>query len=66
MGVDNIKALTNQINIPWFAIGGINVDNVSLLKEQGIQKVAMISGLIDSEKNKEQAMIIINKLTNED
>ena len=66
LGVDNIKALTNHINIPWFAIGGINVDNVSLLKEQGIQKVAMISGLIDSENNKEQAIIIINKLSNED
>ncbi len=66
LGFDKIKSLTQQLTIPWFAIGGINVNNISLLKEKGICKVAMISGLIDCENHKDQAKIIIKKLSNED
>ena len=41
LGVEQIKALTKDINIPCFAIGGINKLNVSSLKNHGISKVAI-------------------------
>ena len=62
LGVEKIKALTKDINIPWFAIGGINKVNISSLKNHGINKVAIVSGLLDSEDPKEEAIIILKEL----
>ena len=65
LGVENIKALTKDINIPWFAIGGINKENISYLKNHGISKVAIVSGLLNSEDPKEEAIIILKELSYE-
>ena len=65
LGIEKIKALTKDINIPWFAIGGINKVNISSLKNHGIKKVAIVSGLLNAEDPKEEAMIIIKKLSDE-
>ena len=60
-----IKDLTKDIKIPWFAIGGINKVNISSLKNHGIKKVAVISGLLNSEDPKEEAIIILKELSHE-
>ncbi len=65
LGVEKIKALTKDINIPCFAIGGINKLNISLLKNNGISKVAVVSGLLDSKDPKEEAIIILKELSHE-
>ena len=65
LGMDKIKALTKDINIPFFAIGGINKLNISSLKNHGISKVAIVSGLLNSKDPKEEAMIIIKELSHE-
>ena len=65
LGVEKIKALTKNINIPWFAIGGINKENISSLKNHGISKVALVSGLLNSDDPKEEAIIILKELSNE-
>ena len=65
LGIEKIKALTKDINIPWFAIGGINKVNISSLKNHGIKKVAIVSGLLNAEDPREEAMIIIKKLSDE-
>ena len=65
LGVENIKALTKDINIPWFAIGGINKVNISSLKNDGISKVALVSGLLNSEDPREEAIIILKELSYE-
>ena len=65
LGVEKIKTLTKDINIPWFAIGGINKDNISLLKKNGISNVAVVSGLLNSEDPKEEAIIMIKDLSYE-
>ena len=54
--------LTKNINIPWFAIGGITKTNISTLKSHGINKVAIVSALLNSEDPKEEAIIILKKL----
>ena len=53
------------MNIPWFAIGGINSKNVSYLKRNGLKKVALVSQLMNSEHPKEDAIMILKKLSHE-
>ncbi|ABM72642.1 Thiamine monophosphate synthase (TMP) [Prochlorococcus marinus str. MIT 9515] len=65
LGVEKIKTLIKDINIPCFAIGGINKLNISCLKSHRISKVAVVSGLLNSEDPKEEAIIILKKLSNE-
>ncbi len=65
LGVEMIKDLTKDINIPWFAIGGINKVNISSLKKNGIDKVAVASGLLNSKDPKEDAIIILKELSYE-
>ena len=60
------KALAKDINVPWFAIGGIKKLNIPFLKKNGIKKVAIISALMNSEDPKEEAIIILKELSNED
>ncbi|MDC3147453.1 thiamine phosphate synthase [Prochlorococcus sp. AH-716-I09] len=65
IGIEKIKTLTKDLNIPWFAIGGINSNNISHLKKNGFQKVALVSQLMNSEDPKEDAIIILKELSHE-
>jgi len=65
LGIDNLKSLTKDISIPWFAIGGIKQENIPLLTKNNICKVAIISDLINSKKPKEKAIMLINSLNDE-
>ena len=60
-----VKTLTKDLNIPWFAIGGVNTKNISHLKNNGVKKVALISQLMNSEDPKAEASIILKKLSHE-
>ena len=63
--MEKIKVLTKNLTIPFFAIGGINKLNISSLKNHGINKVALVSGLLNPEDPKEEAIIIIKELSYE-
>ena len=65
IGIENIKTLTKDLNIPWFAIGGINKKNISSLKNNGFKKVGLVSQLMNSEDPKEDAIIILKELSHE-
>ena len=65
LGIEKIKTLSKDINIPWFAIGGVNKNNISYLKSNGFKKVALISQLMNSEDPKEDANIILKQLSHE-
>jgi len=65
IGVEKIKTLTKDLNIPWFAIGGIKSNNISYLKRNGFKKVALVSELMNSEDPKEDAMMILKELSHE-
>ena len=65
LGIKKIKVLTKNLNIPWFAIGGIKTDNISTLKTNGFKKFAMVSQLMNSEDPKEEAIIILKELSHE-
>ena len=63
--IEKIKTLTKDLNIPWFAIGGIKSNNISNLKSNGFRKVALVSQLMNSEDPKEDAIIILKELSHE-
>ena len=65
LGLEKIKTLTKDIEIPWFAIGGINKNNISYLRNNGISKVALVSELMNSEDPKEEAIMILKELSHE-
>ncbi len=65
LGIEKIKFITKEITIPWFAIGGVNSQNITALKRNNINKVAVISDLNSSDKSKEKAIMIIKTLSNE-
>ncbi len=65
IGIEKIKTITKDLNIPWFAIGGINLNNISYLKRNGFKKVALVSQLMNSEDPKEDAIIILKELSHE-
>ena len=65
LGLERIKRLTKDIKIPWFAIGGINKENISQLKNHGFRKVAIVSELMNSKHPKEEAIMILKQLSHE-
>jgi thiamine-phosphate pyrophosphorylase len=65
LGIERIKILTKDLNIPWFAIGGVTKKNISYLKTNGFKKVALVSQLMNSEDPKEDAIIILKELSHE-
>ena len=65
LGIEKIKTLTKDLNIPWFAIGGIKSNNIPYLKRNGLQKVALVSQLMNSEDPKEDAIMILKELSHE-
>ena len=65
LGVEKIKTLTKDIKVPWFAIGGINKENISYLKNNGFSKFALVSELMNSDDPKEQAIMILKELSHE-
>jgi len=65
LGIKKIKTLTKDLNIPWFAIGGITTKNISYLKSCGFKKVALVSQLMNSEVPREEAIMILKELSHE-
>lgn len=48
--LDELKAVRQAVQIPVVAIGGVNADNIALLKPTGVEGVAVISAVI-GQKN---------------
>ncbi len=65
LGIEKIKDLTKDLNIPWFAIGGVTKKNIAYLKNYGFKKFALVSQLMNSEDPKEDAIMILKLLSHE-
>ncbi|QDT30524.1 thiamine phosphate synthase [Gimesia panareensis] len=48
-GLDFVKQVAAEITLPWFAIGGINADNLSAVLEAGATRVAVSSVICNHE-----------------
>ena len=58
--MEDLKKIVNSVKIPVFAIGGININNVWILKNIGLQGVCSVSGIL-SEKDCKKAVELILK-----
>jgi len=65
LGLEKIKKLTKDLQLPWFVIGGINKKNIHNLRNYGFRKVALVSEIMNSESPKEEAIIIQKELSYE-
>ena len=58
--MEDLKKIVNSVKIPVFAIGGININNVWILKNIGLQGVCSVSGIL-SEKDCKKAVELMLK-----
>lgn len=49
IGVQGLREITENIDIPSVAIGGINKENAKLVLESGVQGISLISAILGSE-----------------
>lgn len=49
IGVQGLREITKNIDIPSVAIGGINKENAKLVLESGVQGISLISAILGSE-----------------
>ena len=61
--MEELKKIVTSVKIPVFAIGGINIDNVSSLKNIGLQGICAVSGIL-SEKDCKKAVDMMLKKFN--
>ena len=58
--IGELKKIVVNVKIPVFAIGGINIDNVNIIKNIGLQGICAVSGIL-SEKDCKKAVDIMLK-----
>jgi len=58
--MEALKKIVSSVKIPVFAIGGININNVGILKNIGLQGICSVSGIL-SEKDCKKAVDIMLK-----
>lgn len=64
VGLEYVKWASENINIPFFAIGGINNDNINTVIESGAKQVAVVRALMKSENPEKDANKMLNQLNN--
>ncbi|OLT57855.1 thiamine phosphate synthase [Moorena bouillonii] len=49
-GLDYVKYAKEHATIPWFAIGGIDPNNLNYVLDAGAQRVAVVRGIMEAEQ----------------
>lgn len=62
LGIEKLKEVVEAVNIPVFALGGINHNGIEEVLETGAYGVAMISAIMAAENVKETVEEILEKL----
>jgi thiamine-phosphate pyrophosphorylase len=47
--LDYVRWATANVTIPWFAIGGINLDNIGDVLAAGAQRICVVSAILNSD-----------------
>jgi thiamine-phosphate pyrophosphorylase len=64
-GLDFIKQVSEEIRIPWFAIGGIDQANLNQVMESGADRIAVSSAICGSSNPAKQASSLKAQLTSQ-
>ena len=57
--MEDLKKIVNSAKIPVFAIGGININNVCMLKNIGLQGICAVSGILSEKDCKKTVNIML-------
>ena len=66
IGLGPIRSASKALRIPFFAIGGINLDNLDRLIDAGGRRIAVISAVISSEDARASAARLMERLRGQD
>jgi len=61
VGLEYVEWTAKNINIPWFAIGGINLDNTEEVITAGAPGIAAVRAIINSENPEEASGMFLKK-----
>jgi thiamine-phosphate pyrophosphorylase len=61
-GLGYVRHVSEETTLPWFAIGGIDTENVDQVIEAGASRVAVSSAILKAERPRVAARILREKL----
>ena len=62
VGLDLVRQVSERVAVPFFAIGGINMDNIGQVMEAGARRVAVVSALLKAEDPRGAARALKERL----
>ena len=66
VGVELVRWAADHAPMPFFAIGGIDRDNVDLVLAEGARRIAVVRAIRDAEDPGEAARALAERITNRD
>jgi thiamine-phosphate pyrophosphorylase len=62
IGLENIRRVHEEVNLPIFCIGGINIDNLQSVIDAGAKRVVMVSALLKAQNIIDYARCVTDML----
>ncbi|HEY2046894.1 MAG TPA: thiamine phosphate synthase [Candidatus Udaeobacter sp.] len=62
IGLENIKRVHEEVNLPIFCIGGINIDTLQSVLDAGAKRVVMVSALLKAHNVVDYARCVTDML----
>jgi thiamine-phosphate pyrophosphorylase len=62
IGLENIKRVHEEVNLPIFCIGGINIDTLQSVIDAGAKRVVMVSALLKAQNIIDYARCVTDML----
>ena len=59
--VETLKEINQNISIPTVAIGGLNYENIDILKDSGVSGISAVRAIMDSKNPEEDARKLFEK-----
>jgi len=63
VGLDLVRDVAGRVAVPFFAIGGINLDNLDAVCGAGATRVAVVSAILNAPDVKKAAVEFKRRLT---
>ena len=64
VGVELVREVASQVKVPFFAIGGITLDNIGQVLEAGATRVAVVSAILKAPDGTEASAAFKRRLGN--
>lgn len=62
VGLEYVKWASKNIDIPWFAIGGIDLSNIDQVTDSGAKRIAVVRAIINADSPEKATKSFLEKL----